>query len=391
MARYQGTSPSSAPPCRSACKIPDYKFEPQDRRRSVTRTKKWQELGLVPSELCSDEQFIRRVYARPHRHAADARRRSRPSSPTRTPNKRDKLVDRLLESPEYSYYFANKWADILRVKRRNQPDRASGTFAFHDWIREAIASDKPYDQFVREILGRHRRRDARARRPCGTRNCRSPSSSSTTPPRCSSACAWPAPSAITIPTRSGARTITGAWPPSSAASAARTCRCPAVDQNQQAAASGHLQPADRQRHQQADQPARRDQAARRRADGDRPPTTIRGRSWSTGWSTRRTRSSPAPWPTATGRTSSAAASSIRSTTCASPTRRRNPELLDALAKDLVDNKFSLKHLIRTICKSRTYQLSCDAERVQQARQAEPTPATIRGACRPKCCSTRSAR
>ena len=75
------------------------------------------------------------------------------------PNKRDKLVDRLLETPEYAYYFANKWADILRVKRRDQPDRANGTFAFHDWIREAIADDKPYDQFVREILGRHRRRD----------------------------------------------------------------------------------------------------------------------------------------------------------------------------------------------------------------------------------------
>src|SRR5437773_11690369 len=35
----------------------------------------------------------------------------------------------------------------------------------------------------------------------------------------------------------------------------------------------------------------------------------------------------------------------------------NPELLDALAKDLVDNKYSLKHLIKTICKSRTYQIS----------------------------------
>ena len=35
----------------------------------------------------------------------------------------------------------------------------------------------------------------------------------------------------------------------------------------------------------------------------------------------------------------------------------NPELLDALAKDLVEHRYSLKHLIRTICKSRTYQLS----------------------------------
>src|SRR5690606_19827052 len=69
------------------------------------------------------------------------------------PAKRDKLVDRLLESKEYSYLFANKWADILRVKRRGQADRAQGTFAFHEWIRQSVATDKPYDQFVREILG----------------------------------------------------------------------------------------------------------------------------------------------------------------------------------------------------------------------------------------------
>ena len=39
-----------------------------------------------------------------------------------------------------------------RVKRGNQQERAQGTFAFHEWIRESIAQDKPYDQFVREIL-----------------------------------------------------------------------------------------------------------------------------------------------------------------------------------------------------------------------------------------------
>ena len=68
------------------------------------------------------------------------------------PNKRGKLVDKLLDTPDYAYYFANKWADILRVKRRNQQDRAFGTFAFHTWIRDAIAADKPYDDFVRDIL-----------------------------------------------------------------------------------------------------------------------------------------------------------------------------------------------------------------------------------------------
>ena len=72
----------------------------------------------MPSELCSDEQFIRRVYSRHHRHAADARARCKAFLADKDAAKRDKLVDRLLETPEYSYYFANKWADVLRVKRR---------------------------------------------------------------------------------------------------------------------------------------------------------------------------------------------------------------------------------------------------------------------------------
>jgi hypothetical protein len=113
--------------------------------------KKWKELGIAPSELCTDEQFIRRVYL-------DVTGTIPSPADVRTfvadkdPAKRDKLVDRLLETPEYSYFFANKWADVLRVKRRNQQNRAYGTFAFHTWIREAVASDKPYDEFVREIV-----------------------------------------------------------------------------------------------------------------------------------------------------------------------------------------------------------------------------------------------
>jgi len=113
--------------------------------------KKWRELGLKPSELCSDEQFIRRAslditgtLPTPEQVIAFAN--------DKDPKKREKLVDRLLETPAYQYYFANKWADILRVKRRGQPDRAEGTFAFHNWIREAVAQDMPYSDFARSIL-----------------------------------------------------------------------------------------------------------------------------------------------------------------------------------------------------------------------------------------------
>jgi hypothetical protein len=112
---------------------------------------KWKQLGLAPSELCSDEQFIRRL-------SLDLSGSIPTPSQVKSfvesvnPNKRKDLVEKILNSPEYSYYFAAKWADILRVKRGGQADNMKGTFAFHGWIRDAIKSDMPYDQFAREIL-----------------------------------------------------------------------------------------------------------------------------------------------------------------------------------------------------------------------------------------------
>jgi hypothetical protein len=113
--------------------------------------KKWRELGIAPSDLCTDEVFVRRVFLDITGTLPTPGEITAFVADT-DPAKRDKLVDRLLDSPDYAYFFANKWADVLRVKRRNQPNRAYGTFAFHTWIREGIAADKPYDEFVREII-----------------------------------------------------------------------------------------------------------------------------------------------------------------------------------------------------------------------------------------------
>jgi hypothetical protein len=153
MARYQGQVAVFRATVPLEGKIPAYAFEPKNIIDQLTH-KKWQLLNIAPSELCSDEQFIRRVSlditgtlptpAQVTAFVAD-----------KDANKRDKLVNALLETPEYGYYFANKWADILRVKRgtgQQQVSRAYGTFTFHQWIRTAIAEDKPYDEFAREIL-----------------------------------------------------------------------------------------------------------------------------------------------------------------------------------------------------------------------------------------------
>src|SRR5439155_10519417 len=103
------------------------------------------------SDVAGDEAFMRRV-SLDLTGTLPTPKQLRDFMADPSKDKRDKLIDTLLETPEYTYLFANKWADVLRVKRRGQPDRAAGTFAFHSWIRDAISRDKPYDQFVREIL-----------------------------------------------------------------------------------------------------------------------------------------------------------------------------------------------------------------------------------------------
>lgn len=107
-------------------------------------------LGIPPSPVCDDATFIRRV-------TVDVAGRLPTPEETASfvadtdPAKRDKWVDTLLAGPDYADYFANKWSSVLRNKRRT-PNHVRGTFAFHSWIRQSLYTNKPYDQFAREII-----------------------------------------------------------------------------------------------------------------------------------------------------------------------------------------------------------------------------------------------
>ncbi|MEK9632291.1 MAG: DUF1549 and DUF1553 domain-containing protein [Opitutae bacterium] len=107
-------------------------------------------VGMPPSEICSDSTFIRRV-------SLDITGRLPTVKATkafladRDPAKRDKLIDQLLDSPEYADFFANKWSALLRNKR-TKTSYQRGNFAFHGWIRDSLDQNKPYDQFVREVV-----------------------------------------------------------------------------------------------------------------------------------------------------------------------------------------------------------------------------------------------
>ena len=150
MARFQGQVTVFRAVVPVGKQIPAYTFEPRTFIDKLAQ-EKWKELGLVPSDLCSDEAFLRRVYLDITGTLPTAKEVAEFLADEST-DKRAQRIDALLQSPEYAYFFANKWADVLRVKRGNNITRAFGTFSFHSWIHDAIASDKPYDEMVREII-----------------------------------------------------------------------------------------------------------------------------------------------------------------------------------------------------------------------------------------------
>ena len=110
---------------------------------------KLERVRLNPSELCSDETFVRRssldlIGKLPT--AAEAKAFVYDPSP----EKRKQWIDELLERPEFSDFWALKWSDLLRNEERIL-DR-KGSEIFHRWVRESIHQHKPIDQFAREII-----------------------------------------------------------------------------------------------------------------------------------------------------------------------------------------------------------------------------------------------
>jgi len=106
-------------------------------------------MNLQPSELADDATFLRRVSLDVigRLPTPDEARRFLAST---EPDKRRRVVDALLELPEYANYWSLKWADLLRVDRLALGYRDA--HAYYEWIHDSVASDKPLDAFARELL-----------------------------------------------------------------------------------------------------------------------------------------------------------------------------------------------------------------------------------------------
>jgi len=112
---------------------------------------KWRTMKIKPSGLSTDAEFLRRVHldltGLPPK-ADDVRAFLSDGRDSRL--KRDELVDKLIGSKEYVEYWTNKWADLLQVNRKFLG--VEGSVAFRKWIRDQVEKNVPYDQFVRSLL-----------------------------------------------------------------------------------------------------------------------------------------------------------------------------------------------------------------------------------------------
>lgn len=111
---------------------------------------KLKKLRLHPSEICSDEEFLRRVYIdlvgvtptydeyTTFMQDSDA-------------NKRTKKIDELLNRKEFTEVWVSKWAEWLMMRSSNQVSQKS-VFLYYQWLVDQIANNVPMDQMVKDIL-----------------------------------------------------------------------------------------------------------------------------------------------------------------------------------------------------------------------------------------------
>jgi hypothetical protein len=111
--------------------------------------KKLEALHVPPSPGCTDQEFIRRAFldAAGTLPTPDEVQKFQADP---APDKRARLIDRLLERPEFVDYWSYRWSDLLLISSRRLPQPAM--WAFYQQVRQGVADKKPWDRFARDIL-----------------------------------------------------------------------------------------------------------------------------------------------------------------------------------------------------------------------------------------------
>jgi hypothetical protein len=109
----------------------------------------WKKAGVQPARTASDEEFMRRVYLDLVGRIPSPQE-SRAFLQTRESDKREKLIDYLLEHPDFAKNFANQWS-VLLIGRSNQ-GRMVDRPSLNNWLRKQFLADRPWNEMVHELV-----------------------------------------------------------------------------------------------------------------------------------------------------------------------------------------------------------------------------------------------
>ena len=133
----------------------DLKFNfPQSQEKNYIDTlvnAKLKNLRITPSEVCSDEVFLRRVYVDLNGILPSVEDFQKFMA-NKSPNKREQLVDELLAKKEFAEMWVLKWAELLQIRSSNDVSYKS-TLLYYNWLQDRIARNVPFNQWVQELLG----------------------------------------------------------------------------------------------------------------------------------------------------------------------------------------------------------------------------------------------
>lgn len=106
-------------------------------------------LNILPADLCTDQEFVRRVYL-DLGGVLPTPDECRTFLADTAPDKRARLIDRLLDRPEFADFLAYKWLDVLRSNRLTI--QIKGSHAYHQWLRSHIERNTPWNEVVKQLL-----------------------------------------------------------------------------------------------------------------------------------------------------------------------------------------------------------------------------------------------
>ncbi len=110
-------------------------------------------LRIEPADLCSDETFLRRAFLDTIGVLPSADE-VRAFLADKRPDRRARLIDALLERPEFVDFWTLQLADLFQNRKESDHDvrGTKGVRAFHSWLRQQVAANRPWDELARAVL-----------------------------------------------------------------------------------------------------------------------------------------------------------------------------------------------------------------------------------------------